>query len=98
MGNDDMSKLSHGQLLSLIFTNPFVKKEVQLAAMDEYRRRMKAEICNSDAIEFICNKSGLSEDVVCRVLQLYEDFMKSTGDIIKTIQEKEDAELVRNHE
>lgn len=71
-----MSKLSHGELLSLIFTNPFVSKQTQLAAMDEYRRRMKTEIYDADAIEFISEKSGVNETVVVQVLRLYEDYMK----------------------
>lgn len=79
---NDMSKLSHGELLSLIFTNPFVTKDVQLAAMDEYTRRMKSEIVDADAIEFICDKSGLNEDVVNRVLVLYEKYRKSVNHII----------------
>lgn len=82
MGNDDMSKLSHGELLSLIFTNPFVTKQTQLAAMDEYRRRQKTEIYEADAVEFICNKSRLSEKVVTQVLRLYEDYTQSMGRII----------------
>lgn len=82
MENDDMSKLSHGELLSLIFTNPFVTKQTQLAAIDEYRRRMKTEIYKSDAIEFICNKSRLSEEVVSQVLRLYEDYMRSVNHAI----------------
>ena len=76
MGNDDMSKLSHGELLSLIFSNPFVTKQTQLAAMDEYRRRIKTEIYEADVIEFICNKTRLSEEVVTQVLLSYEEYRK----------------------
>lgn len=52
MGND-MSELTNGELLSLMFTNPFVTKKVQHEAFVEYQRRMKEEVLNKEI-----NKNG----------------------------------------
>lgn len=41
---NDMTKLTNGEILSLMFTNPFVTKKIQQEAITEYRRRMKEQI------------------------------------------------------